>query len=61
MAKFLLLVFGISVFIVALPVILLLVHVAAPLVLSLASIIAVPVGIGVIVGYFASKNKKGGE
>ena len=59
MLKFVALIFGLSVLIVALPVVLLLIHVAAPIVLSLATIIAVPVGIGVIVGYCAKK--KGGE
>lgn len=60
MLKFIALIFGLSVLIVALPVILLLIHVAAPLVLSLAGIIAVPVGIGVLVGYCV-KRKEGGE
>ena len=59
MLKFVALIFGLSVLIVALPVVLLLIHIAAPVVLSLATIIAVPVGIGVIVGYCVKK--KGGE
>ena len=55
--KVLLLIFAVSGFIVLLPVIVGLIKILAPFILALTLIVAVPVGIGTMIGYVVSKTK----
>lgn len=55
--KMLLLIFAVLGFIVLLPVIVGLIKVLFPFILALTLIIAVPVGIGTMIGYVVSKTK----
>lgn len=57
--KVLLLIFAVSGFIVLLPVIVGLIKILAPFILALTLIVAVPVGIGTMIGYVISKAKGG--
>lgn len=57
MMKLLLLILAVSGFIVLLPVLVALIKILAPFIIALTLIIAVPVGIGTMIGFLVSKAK----